>query len=113
MSFWSRGTTAFRTEPRKAMVFVALFLGVVVHWVYEVAVAAIRNEGVWDFGNLGVVIARVVVSFVAAAAGFISAYSQVIKLDPEFRLISAFVLGLGVDALTTPWTTMEPSPPVG
>lgn len=113
MSFVTAGTTAFAAEPRKTWVFVALFLGVFIHWVYEVAVAAIRSNGIWDFGNLGVIIARLVISLVASAAAFISAYNQVAKLDPDFRLVSAFVLGLGVDALTTPWTTTEPVAPTG
>lgn len=59
------------------------------------------------------VIGRLVVSLVAAAFGFISVYNQIKKVDQEFRFVSAFTLGLGVDALTTPWTTANATPPVG
>lgn len=95
------GVSAFKDEDSKYTVLAALFLGVVFHWVYQVAVAATR-DGVWDFGNLGQIAARLVISAVVSVAGLVSAYEQVNKVDPKWRLVSAFVVGLGVDALTSP-----------
>ena len=89
--------------PNKIAVFVALFLGVVGHWAYEVAVGAIKNDGIWDWGNRGVVLARLFVSLIASVSVFVASYRQVSKADPGFRWVAAFVLGLGVDALTSPW----------
>jgi hypothetical protein len=102
VSFLNVSLQAFNLEENKVAVLIALFLGVVFHWVYEVAVAATK-AGTWDFGNTGQIAARLVISAVVSLAGLVAAYSQVQKADPGFRLVSAFVAGLSVDALTAPW----------
>jgi len=102
MSVLGAGLQAFDLEQNKVVILIALFLGVVFHWIYEVAVTAAK-AGNWDFGNNGQIAARLVISAVVSVAGLIAAYSQVQKADPGFRLVAAFVAGLSVDALTAPW----------
>ena len=102
------GLEAFNAETSKIAIFLALFAGIVLHWIYEVAVAAIKNGGTWNFGAPGVIAARFVISLIAAITGFVAAYGEVQKVDEGFRIVSAIVTGLGVDALTAPWTHKEP-----
>lgn len=100
---------ALNQDTSRLAVLVALFLGVVFHWIYEVAVAATK-DGVWDFGNWGQIAARLVISLVVSVAGLVAAYAQVQKADPGFRMVSAFIAGLSVDALTAPWLQAAPTP---
>ncbi len=95
---------ALADEPNKVLVFFSLLLGIIFHWIYEVAVAAIKADGEWVFGTRGVILARIVISLVASVVGLVAAYNQVKKADEGFRAVTAFVLGLSVDAMTSPWT---------
>jgi hypothetical protein len=101
---------AFSESQNKLLLFGLVFIGVLAHWIYELAVAVIKAGGEFTAPTVPLIIARVVVSFIAAAAGFAAAFNQIKKADPGFESFAAFAAGLGVDALTSPWVTPAPEP---
>jgi hypothetical protein len=107
------GYSAYQADPRpnKWLIYIGLLLGVVAHWLYEVAVAGIKTGGSFAFGSPGVIAAHLFISVVVSMPAYLSAYAQLSKTDDAVRLGSAFVAGLGVDALVAPWTVAAPPTP--
>lgn len=108
MSALSQSLSAWSAETNKAVLFAAAFAGVIAHWLYELAVDVIRT-GTWTAPTMIVVVARVFVSFIAAAAGFVAIYKQAESASAGFKILTAFTLGLAIDALTSPWA--QPTTP--
>ena len=48
----------------KVNVFIGVFLGVILRWVYSVAVEVIRNNAPWCFGTWTMVLLRLAVALV-------------------------------------------------
>jgi hypothetical protein len=107
------GYAAYKAQANsnKWTIYVAIFVGVVVHWLYEVAVAGIKNGGTFALGSTGVVVAHVFISLVVSVPAYLSAYAQLSQTGDSVRLASAFVAGLGVDALVAPWAVATPAVP--
>jgi hypothetical protein len=91
------------------LLFGAIVLGVIFHWIYEVVVAGIKKNGVFDFGSPGMILGHLFVSLVVSFPAYLAAFEQLKKTDPNIRTISAIVTGLGVDALVAPWTVATPA----
>jgi hypothetical protein len=49
----------------KIQVFIGVFLGVILRWIYAVAVEVIRNQAPWCFGTLTSILIRLGVALVA------------------------------------------------
>jgi hypothetical protein len=88
----------------KIQVFLGVFLGVILRWLYGIAVGVIKNKIPWDFGTWPTIIARVVIALIVTIFVF-SGYWQKVKDQPAgMRFLNAFVYGVSIDALVGPWT---------
>ena len=88
----------------KIQVFIGVFLGVILRWIYSVAVEVIRNQSPWCFGTWTSILIRLVVALVATFFVF-SGYWQKVKDQPAgMRFLNALVYGVSIDALVGPWT---------
>ena len=86
----------------KVQVFFGVFLGVMLRWLYGVVVVVIQG-GPWDFGNLSMVIARLVIALIVTIFVF-SGYWQKVKDQPiSMRFLNSLVFGFSIDALVGPW----------
>ena len=87
----------------KLQVFFGVFLGVVLRWLYGIVMEVIKG-GSWNFGNLSVIIARLVIALIATVFVF-SGYWQKVKDQPaSMRFLNSLVYGVSIDALVGPWT---------
>jgi hypothetical protein len=105
------GVTSFSAAPNRWLLFGAIVLGVVFHWLYEIVVAGIKKGGAFEFGSPGLIAGHLFISLIVAFPAYLSAYAQLSKADPNVRTVSAIVTGLGVDALVAPWTEQTPAVP--
>ncbi len=87
----------------KVQVFVGVFLGVLVRWLYTIVVDVTRGNP-WNFGTLPVIIARFVVALIVTFFVF-SGYWEKVKDQPYgMRCLNSMVYGFSIDALVGPWT---------
>ena len=84
------------------VMFGMVVLGIIAHWVWEVAVAVIGSGQEWDFGSNWVIVARVVVAVIAGLVNFAGIWKQLENVDPKVRVFSAFTQGFAIDALVAP-----------
>jgi hypothetical protein len=95
------GVTAIRQQGEQSKAYGAIVVGILAHWIWELAVAAVQT-GQWEFGNGAVVVARVVIAFIVGAVSFAGIWKQIEKADPKIRLWIALTQGFAVDALASP-----------
>ena len=81
--------------------FLMVVVGILAHWVWEVAIAALGPVG-WDFGSIGIIVARVVVAVIVGLVSFAGIWKELENVDPKVRLFSAFTQGFAIDALASP-----------
>ena len=88
----------------KVQVFIGVFLGTLLHWIYGIAVNVIRNQAPWCFGTWSTILIRLGVALVVTFFVF-SGYWQKVKDQPaSMRFLNALVYGISIDALVGPWT---------
>jgi hypothetical protein len=87
----------------RVQVFAGVLLGVILRWIYSVAVNVIRNQAPWCFGSwIGIGI-RLVVALVTTFFVF-SGYWQVVKDQPGgMRLWNAVAYGITMDVIVSSW----------
>jgi len=83
------------------VMYLLVVLGIILHWIWELAVAAI-GTGSWDFGTIGIVVARLVVAFIAGLVSFAGVWKQLEQVDPKIRAFVAITQGFAIDALAGP-----------
>lgn len=81
--------------------FFAVFLGVVAHWIWETIIAGLPT-GKIDFGNLGIILGRLVLSLIVAGFSFAGIYNVIKEATPGLRFFVAFTQGFAIDAFTAP-----------
>ena len=87
----------------KIQVFIGVFLGVILRWVYSVAVEVIRNQTPWCFGTLTSILIRLAVALVATFFVF-SGYWQKVKDQPaSMRFWNAVAYGITMDVIVSSW----------
>ncbi len=87
----------------KVQVFIGVFLGVILRWVYSVAVAVIKTQAPWCFGSWTSILIRLVVALVATFFVF-SGYWQNVKDQPaSMRFWNALACGITIDVLISSW----------
>ena len=86
----------------KVQVFFGVFLGVMLRWLYGVVVVVIQG-GSWNFGNLSVIIARIVVALIATIFVFSGYWGKVKDQPAGMRFLNSLVYGVSIDALVGPW----------
>ncbi len=87
----------------KVQVFAGVFLGVLLRWIYSIAVNVIRNQAPWCFGTWLSIGIRLVVALVTTFFVF-SGYWQTAKDQPgSMRLWNAVAYGITMDVIVSSW----------
>jgi Na+/H+-dicarboxylate symporter len=87
----------------KVQVFIGVFLGVLLRWIYSVAVDVIKNQAPWCFGSLTVILIRLAVA-VGVTFFVFSGYWQKVKDQPaSMRFWNAMAYGITMDVITSSW----------
>lgn len=85
----------------KIQVFIGVFLGVILRWIYSIAVNVIKNGAPWCFGTLTNILIRVVVALVITFFVF-SGYWQKVKDQPaSMRFWNALAYGISIDVIAS------------
>ena len=102
-AFRFRLATQQEDTNARVQVFIGVFLGVVLRWIYSVAVDVIRNGGTWCFGSLTTVLIRLAVALAITFFVF-SGYWQKVKDQPaSMRFWNAVAYGITVDVIVSSW----------
>jgi hypothetical protein len=87
----------------KVQVFIGVFMGVLLRWIYSVAVDVIKNQAPWCFGSLTVILIRLAVA-VGVTFFVFSGYWQKVKDQPaSMRFWNAMAYGITMDVITSSW----------
>lgn len=102
-AFSLRLVTQQEDTSAKAQVFAGVFLGVILRWIYSVAVEVIRNQAPWCFGSLTSILIRLGVALVVTLFVF-SGYWQQVKDQPaSMRFWNAVAYGITMDVIVSSW----------
>jgi hypothetical protein len=102
-AFRFRLATQQEDTNAKIQVFIGVFLGVILRWVYSVAVDVIKNQAPWCFGTLTAILIRLAIALVATFFVF-SGYWQKVKDQPaSMRFWNALAYGITIDVIATSW----------
>ena len=85
----------------KVQVFLGVFFGVLLRWVYAVAVVVIRNQTPWCFGNWTTILIRVVVALGVTFFVFSGYWNQVKDEPPSMRFWNALAYGISMDVIVS------------
>lgn len=87
----------------KIQVFIGVLLGVILRWIYSVAVEVIREQAPWCFGSLTGILIRLGVALVVTLFVF-SGYWQRAKDQPaSMRFWNAVTYGITMDVIVSSW----------
>lgn len=87
----------------KVQVFIGVFLGVILRWIYAVAVEVVRHQAPWCFGTWTGILIRLAVALAATFFVF-SGYWQKVKDQPaSMRFWNAVAYGITVDVIVGAW----------
>ena len=87
----------------KIQVFFGVFLGVILRWIYSVAVEVIREQAPWCFGSLTGILVRLGVALAVTFFVF-SGYWQKVKDQPaSMRFWNAVTYGITMDVIVSTW----------
>lgn len=87
----------------KVQVFIGVFLGVVLRWVYSVAVEVIKNQAPWCFGAWTMILLRLAIALVTTFFVF-SGYWQKVQDQPaSMRIWNALAYGITMDVVVSSW----------
>ena len=87
----------------KVQVFLGVFLGVVLRWIYSVAVEVIKNQAPWCFGSWVSILIRLAVALGVTFFVF-SGYWQKVKDQPaSMRFWNAVAYVITMDLIVSSW----------
>ena len=87
----------------RTQVFIGVFLGVILRWIYSIAVDVIKNQAPWCFGAWWVILVRLAAALVVTFFVF-SGYWQKVKDQPaSMRVWNALAYGITMDVITSSW----------
>ncbi len=87
----------------KVQVFLGVFLGVILRWIYSVAVTVIKTQAPWCFGSWTSILIRLVAALVVTFFVF-SGYWQKVKDQPaSMRFWNAVAYGITMDVIVSSW----------
>jgi hypothetical protein len=85
----------------KIQVFLGVFIGVLLRWVYAVAVVVIRNNTPWCFGDWKVILVHLALALGVTVFVF-SGYWQQVKDEPaSMRFWNAMAYGITMDVIVS------------
>ena len=87
----------------KVQVFIGVFLGVILRWIYSVAVDVIKSQAPWCFGTWTMILLRLVIALVTTFFVF-SGYWQKVQDQPaSMRFWNALAYGITMDVIVSSW----------
>ena len=87
----------------KIQVFIGVFLGVILRWIYSIAVEVIKNQAPWCFGTWTAILIRLAVALGVTFFVF-SGYWQKVKDQPaSMRFWNAMAYGITMDVIVSSW----------
>ncbi len=87
----------------KVQVFLGVLLGVILRWIYSIAVNVIKNQAPWCFGSWILILIRLGIALVVTFFVF-SGYWQKVKDQPiSMRFWNAVAYGITMDVITSSW----------
>lgn len=87
----------------KIQVFIGVFLGVILRWIYSIAVDVIRNQSSWCFGAWWTILLRLGIAVVTTFFVF-SGYWQKVQDQPaSMRFWNALAYGITMDVIVSSW----------
>jgi len=98
-----RLATQQEDSSAKIQVFLGVLAGVLLRWLYGIVVDVIKG-GDWNFGNLSVIIARLVIALISTIFVFSGYWGKVKDQPAGMRFLNSLVYGFSIDALVGPWT---------
>ena len=87
----------------KIQVFIGVFLGVILRWIYSIAVDVIKNQAPWCFGTWWMILLRLAIALVTTFFVF-SGYWQKVQDQPaSMRIWNALAYGITMDVIVSSW----------
>jgi len=87
----------------KIQVFIGVFLGVILRWIYSIAVDVIKNNAPWCFGSWWMILLRLAIALVTTFFVF-SGYWQKVQDQPaSMRFWNALAYGITMDVIVSSW----------
>ena len=87
----------------KIQVFIGVFLGVILRWIYSIAVDVIKNQAPWCFGAWWTILLRLGIALVTTFFVF-SGYWQKVQDQPaSMRFWNALAYGITMDVIVSSW----------
>lgn len=87
----------------RIQVFIGVFLGVILRWIYSIAVNVVRNQAPWCFGLWWMILLRLAIALVTTFFVF-SGYWQKVKDQPaSMRFWNALAYGITMDVIVSSW----------
>ena len=86
----------------KVQVFLGVFAGVMLRWLYGIVVDVVKG-GPWNFGDLSMIIARLVIALISTIFVFSGYWTKVKDQPAGMRFLNSLVYGFSIDALVGPW----------
>lgn len=87
----------------KLQVFIGVFLGVILRWVYSVAVNVIRNQAPWCFGTWTMILIRLAAALVVTFFVFSGYWQKVGDQPASMRFWNALAYGITMDVIVSSW----------
>ncbi len=85
----------------KIQVFLGVFIGVLLRWVYAVAVVVIRNNTPWCFGDWKVILIHLALALGVTVFVFSGYWQQVRDEPPSMRFWNAMAYGITMDVIVS------------
>lgn len=102
-AFSFRLATQQEDTNAKIQVFLGVFLGVILRWIYSIAVGVIRNGDPWCFGTWTSILIRLAVALVVTFFVFSGYWQKVKDQPPSMRVWNALAYGITMDVIVSSW----------
>jgi hypothetical protein len=87
----------------KVFVFIGVFLGVILRWIYGIAIVVIKTQSPWDFGPWHVILARVVIALITTFFVFSGYWQKVKDIPLSWQFWNSLAYGISIDVIVGPW----------
>lgn len=87
----------------KIQVFVGVFLGVILRWIYSIAVDVIKNQAPWCFGSWWTILLRLAIALVTTFFVFSGFWQRAQDQPASMRFWNALAYGITMDVIVSSW----------
>ncbi len=87
----------------KVQVFIGVLLGVILRWIYSIAVNVIKNQAPWCFGTWWMILLRLAIALVTTFFVFSGYWQRVQDQPASMRFWNALAYGITMDVIVSSW----------